>query len=272
MSPTTSTTSAPNNPNPTYAVVTGASQGIGKSIALQLAQRSITPILVARSAEKLTALAEEIRTQHGLEPMCLPCDLGNRDSVNELLQKLEAMPQHIAYAINNAGFGDTTPFIEREIDFIDEMLELNIRALTVLTHFFARRFRAQGSGTIMNVASTAAFQPNPYFALYGATKTYILNLDEAINEELTGSNVRICTLCPGPTSTSFHDRASTGRSLITKLTMSNVEDVAKQAVNGMLSGRRVIVPGLLNKALRLSTRLAPSAMLPKMSATLMRPR
>ena len=81
------------------------------------------------------------------------------------------------------------------------MLELNIRALTVLTHFFARRFRAQGSGTIMNVASTAAFQPNPYFALYGATKTYVLNLDEAINEELIGSNVRICTLCPGPTST-----------------------------------------------------------------------
>jgi hypothetical protein len=260
------------NPAPTYAVVTGASQGIGKSIALQLAQRNITPILVARSTEKLTALAEEIRTQHGLEPICLPCDLGNRNSVNELIQKLEAMPYHIAYAVNNAGFGDTTPFIEREPDFIDEMLELNIRALTVLTHFFARRFRAQGSGTIMNVASTAAFQPNPYFALYGATKAFVLNFDEAVNEELAGTNVRICTLCPGPTSTAFHDRASTGQSLITKLTMSNVEDVAKQAVDGMVRGRRIIVPGLLNKALRLSTRLAPTTMLPKMSATLMRPR
>jgi len=255
-----------------YAVVTGASQGIGRSIALQFAERGIVPVLIARHEGNLAAVASEIIETYKLDPIIMSANLCDRASLNHLLMQLETFPGRIEYAVNNAGFGDTTPFVDCDPSSLDEMIELNVRAVVRITHFFANRFRTQGSGRVMNVSSTAAFQPTPYFALYGSSKSMILNLDQAINEELLGTGVHVCTLCPGPTATSFHARASSDRSLISRITMLDADKVAIAGVSGMLRGKRLIVPGLTNQLLRLLVRLSPSAVLPKVSATLMRPR
>ena len=255
-----------------FAVVTGASQGIGRSIALEFAKRGIVPILIARDEKNLAAVASEILDKYKLEPVTMSADLSDRASVNHLLAQFEAFPGRIEYAVNNAGFGDTTPFIDCDPSSLDEMIELNVRAVVRITHFFSNRFRSQGSGRVMNVSSTAAFQPTPYFALYGSSKSMILNLDQAINEELLGTGVHVCTLCPGPTATPFHARASSDRSLLSRITMLDADKVAIAGVSGMLRGKRLIVPGLTNQLLRLLVRLSPSAVLPKVSAILMRPR
>lgn len=252
------------------AVVTGASQGLGEAIAERLAARGWDLLLVARQADRLQALADRL-ADAGASAHVLAVDLAEAAGVEAVLDWCARYPGRIEGLVNNAGFGDTTPFLDQEWETVDGMLRLNLVALVRLTHGLGRRFRDQGKGRILNVASTAAFQPNAYFAAYGATKAFALLLSEAVHEELAGSGVTVTTLCPGPTRTPFHGRARTGGSPIARLAMMDVAPVADAGVRGMLRGDAVVVPGWINRLLLFTVRLGPRAAVRQTSARLMRP-
>lgn len=255
------------------ALVTGASQGLGELIALELARRGHDLLLAARGAERLEAVRARV---HGERPdtevVCVTADLATDAGVAALLAAAEPHAARIEVLVNNAGFGDTRSFADMPWADAEQMLRLNTFALTRLTHEFARRFRARGRGRILNVASTGAFQPSPFFAEYGATKAFALSLSEAIREELAPHGVSVSVLCPGPTKTPFHARAGTERSPILRISSMEAEPVAKSAVDGLLAGKAVIVPGFVNKFLVFTVRVSPRWMVRKLAAWLMRPR
>jgi short-subunit dehydrogenase len=258
--------------NNRFAVVTGASQGIGKEIAEELAKRGFSLILCARDQSRLAAVSKEIMVQYPIEALTCACDLTDSEGVKKLSEFSSPYLSQIDILINNAGFGDLGDFSDRSWDLYQKMLKLNIVSLTELTHFFATLFKKRKMGFILNVASTAAFQPDPYFAVYGATKAYVLSLSEALREELRDSNVQVSVLCPGPTDTPFHERAGTQDSPIIRYSMASAKKVAHEGVEGLLNKKTLIVPGILNRLLILTIRISPRAMVAKLSAWLLKKR
>jgi hypothetical protein len=243
-----------------YALVTGASSGIGWEIAHILAREGFDLVLVARRVDRLGLLKEQIlaRTSDPRIVHVLDIDLALEDSADRVWERLSALGTPISVLVNNAGFGSFGPFLEADPDENSRMINVNIAALTRLTRLVLPAMLERGSGRILNVASVASFQPGPLMAVYYATKAYVLSLSEALSEELSGSGVTVTALCPGPTRSEFHDRAGIEHNgMVRPLKMPDAAEVALAGYRAMIRGRRVHIHGLLYRILVFVVRLVP---------------
>lgn len=239
------------------ALVTGASSGIGYQIALCLARRGIDLVVCARRGDRLESLKNEVKTNVRI----ITADLTDTKSVFELYD--EVKNDNIDILVNNAGFGICGEFLKTDLAREIDMIDLNIKALHVLTKLFLRDFTAKNKGFILNVASSAAFLPGPLLSSYYASKAYVLRLDRAVNTELKKmkSSVRISTLCPGPVKTEFDKVANVKFSL----KGLDADYVAEYAVKKMFAKKEVIVPGLQMKILRPLQKITPDFILCKIA-------
>jgi hypothetical protein len=248
------------------ALVTGGSGGIGLEIAKVLARREFDLALVARTRDALEAAAGQIEGKYAVKVHVFAADLRRREAPEEIFDFLrnESVPIHTL--VNNAGFGLGGEFAETEITRELEMIQVNIAALTHLTKLFLPPMIKAKAGHILNVASTAAFQPGPLMAVYYASKAYVLSFSEALAEELRNSGVTVTALCPGPTRTEFASEAHVTESrLFTLFGIASPASVAEYGVTAMLQGRRVAVPGLRNKIVAQANRFSPRALTAKVS-------
>jgi len=239
------------------ALITGATSGIGLELAKLFARDKINLILVARHPEKLHEVQEELQREYGVQVTVIASDLSLHGAATWLHADVKAKKIEVNYLVNNAGFGLYGKFHGIELEDELAMLELNCAALTTLTKLFSREMIHRGRGRILNVASTAAFQPGPLMAVYYASKAYVLSLSEALRNEFAGTGVTVSCLCPGPTPTGFQDRAGNQKSGLLALALTSAEQVARTGYRGMRRGKSVIVPGLINKLLVFSVRFAP---------------
>ena len=241
----------------TFTLVTGASTGIGRELATLCAAHKRNLVLVARSENKLLSLAESLRSEHGVRVEVLVQDLSEPGAAEKTKAEVAALGLDVDALINNAGFGYLGPFQQAETGNQLDMVQLNITALTHLTSLFLPDMVEKGRGRILNIASTASFQPGPFMAVYYATKAYVLSFSEALTEELRGTGVTVTALCPGVTATEFQARAKTADSGLIRLGMQDAGFVAKVGYRAMVKGKAVAVPGLVNRFLVLLVRLSP---------------
>ena len=234
-------------------VVTGASSGIGAELARELSRRGYGVTLVARRADRLQALADQLPNPAVVET----CDLADRAARDDLLKRLAGAD--VVGLCNNAGYGSHGPFHEGDIERELGMVILNVEALHHLTGALLPRLVRQGSGAILNVASLAACQPIPKMATYAATKAFVASFSEAVHEELRGTGVSVTSLQPGPVHTEFGENAGVTHMErgTPELAYVDAEEVARQGVDGMVAGRRTVVPSLKWKATGLAGRLVP---------------
>lgn len=252
------------------ALITGASSGIGESLARQLAAHGADLILVARTEDRLHALAAELGARYRVQVHVLPADLNLPGAASQLHAAVQARGLSVDILVNNAGLGGYGEFSTQPSDEIDRMITVNIGALTGLTRAFLPDMLARGRGRVLNVASTAAFQPGPLMAVYYATKAYVLSFSEAIAEEVAGSGVSVTALCPGPVQTGFQAVSRLGESDLlsgpARLAILSADEVARLGVRGMLVGQRVVVAGRLNRVQTLLPRLLPRAVVTRLIA------
>jgi short-subunit dehydrogenase len=259
------------DPDP-CSVVTGASSGIGAAYARALRARGERVVLVARRADRLQTLAREL----GGEPhaRAVTLDLTEPGAAESLRQRLEAQGVAVDLLVNSAGLGHTAPFEQQPLEAIRAMLDVNVHALVELVHAFLPGMRARRRGRIVNVASTAAFQPVPYLAVYAASKAFVLSFSEALAEELRGSGVRVQALCPGLTATEFLEVAG-GRPgmLVARMPAMASDAVVQASLAGLDRGRVRVVAGWSNRVLGfLSQRLAPRGVAGRVAGELYKPR
>ncbi|MBW3658366.1 MAG: SDR family oxidoreductase [Actinobacteria bacterium] len=239
------------------ALVTGASAGIGEEFARQLASRGTSLVLVARRRERLQELADELAgPDRSME--VLAADLTDADDLRRVERRLTDTDAPVDLLVNNAGFGMYGEFTALDGDRQLDMVTLHVNAPTRLAHAIAPRLRAEGGGGIINVASTAAFQPDPYGAVYGATKAYVLTLSEALHEELRGAGVRVTALCPGFTTTEFQDVASVDQGALPSPAVLTAEPVVRAGLDAFTRGQAVCLPGVVNKLLAYGSEVSPS--------------
>ncbi|HQR36900.1 MAG TPA: SDR family oxidoreductase [Blastocatellia bacterium] len=240
------------------ALITGASGGIGADLAELFARDGFDLVLVARSRGKLDEIGARLAAEHGIRAVSIEADLSAADAPERIAAAVQSEGLTIDALINNAGFGLYGPFAETDLSRELEMIALNVTALTHLTKLFLPGMLERRKGWIMNVASTAAFQPGPLMAVYYATKAYVLSFSEALHRELSGSGVAVSALCPGPTATGFVDAAGMHKSKLFKraVVMSSM-DVATIGYRGLMRGKSVVVTGWMNKVNILAGRLSP---------------
>ena len=244
------------------ALVTGASSGIGVAIAWELAARGHALILVARREERLKSLATELRDHHRVAAEPLAADLADPAERDRLVAEVNSRGRIVEVLVNNAGYGSRGDFVSNERERMVGMVRLNIEAVVDLTARFLPGMVERGRGAILNVASTAAFQPMPGAANYAASKAFVLSFSEAIRTELRGSGVGVTAVCPGPVKTEFGEVAGMGgveNNTPDALWMS-AEDVAADAVEGVENDKRVVVPGALNRAQSIVGQHSPRAL------------
>jgi hypothetical protein len=240
-----------------FTLVTGASTGIGRELALIAAAKGHSLVLVARSEGKLSELARWVREAHGARAEVVAVDLSDPESPSVLFHELAERKVEVAVLVNNAGFGSLGRVHETPLDRQLEMLRLNVLALTHLTRLFLPAMVERGRGRILNVASTAGLQPGPWMAVYYASKAYVLSFSEALTEELRGTGVTSTALLPGPTRTEFQTRADMAGSGLVRMGMADARAVAEAGYHGMEAGKAVVIPGIANNALSLLVRLSP---------------
>ena len=251
-----------------YALVTGASRGIGRAIALQLAQRGYDLLLVARSEDQLTALALEIGTRHQRQARVLATDLAAAAAAETVAAWAAQQTDALAILVNNAGYGLWGRFEQLGLPEQQNMLQLNLHLPVALTHALLPALHRAPRAYVLNVASTAAYQAVPSLTLYAASKAFLLSFSRGLRYELKASNVSVTCISPGATTTSFADRAGMGPELqatANKVSMS-AEAVAEAAVTGMLAGEAEIIPGVLNKVSAGLTSLVPKGLVEKIAA------
>ena len=251
------------------ALVTGGSGGIGLELARCLARDHHEIVIVARREAGLAAAAAELRAAGAHGVTTVPADLSRPEEVERLCATLDASAFDITILMNNAGFGAAGAFAG--ISLADQlgMIQTNIAALTQLTHRLLPPMQSRRSGRILNVASTAAFQPGPFMAVYYASKAYVLSLSQALAEELRGSGVTVTVLCPGPTATGFSSRARLGATrMFRRGVVMSARDVAEAGYDGMMRGDRIVVPGAANKFVAQANRLAPRALMTRITRRL----
>lgn len=242
------------------AVITGASGGIGLDLAKLFARDGYDLALIARNEDSLRNLATELSAEFGATSRILCKDLAVPGAAGEIYSELKSWDRSVTALVNNAGFGIYGFFFDQGPDEIGELLQVNMMALTQLTRFLLPDMVRNGKGRILNVASTAAFQPGPLMATYYASKAYVLSFSEALANELEGSGVTVTTLCPGPTQTGFQKRAYREASRLAKGKagrMMRSEDVARAGYEGMLQAKTVVIPGRMNRILALAARFGP---------------
>ena len=254
------------------ALVTGASTGIGKELAHLFASDGHDVVLVARSAPKLEELAAELTKAHGIAAHVIAADLGEPSAPATLEEATKRRGLAVDMLVNNAGFGTNGAFLELDRARELQMIDLNIRALVELTHRFARPMRERRFGRIMNIASTAGFQPGPFMATYYATKAFVVSFTEALAFELEGTGVTVTCHCPGATATDFATTAGNDKSrLFQRSGVADPKSVATHAYRAMMNGDVLSVHGALNWLGVQGVRLAPRAVARSIAASLNRP-
>ena len=251
---------------PGTALVTGASSGIGLELAKVIAADGYDLVLSARRQDRLESLARELSVAHGISARVIPVDLADPAAPKRLFEELEKEKLTIDVLVNNAGFGIYGRFWETDVDGQLEVLRVNISALTALSGLLLPGMVSRRRGRILNLSSTAAFQPGPYMAVYYATKAYILSFSEAIAEELKGTGVTVTALCPGPTRTEFQEAAGVGDNWLSRgpLAMEAAE-VARAGWAAARRGKRVVIPGFGNKVLKEVVRFSPRRLVTSVS-------
>jgi hypothetical protein len=246
------------------ALVTGASGGIGLEFARLLAGDGYDLALVARSAEKLEALAKQLRVAAGIRVEAIAMDLSSPDAARAVAQRVPRCD----VLINNAGFANNGRFDTLSFEDVRSEIALDVGVLTELTHAYLPGMIARGAGRILNVASTAAFLPGPFMAVYYAAKAYVLSFSEALWEELRGTGVSMTCLAPGATASGFQARAGVENTPLMRLPLANAAAVAVAGYRGMMRGKRLVVPGLTNNIVALCVRCVPRRLLLSVSRKL----
>ena len=245
------------------ALITGASAGLGVDFARQLAKRGHRLVLAARRKDRLEALARELGNARAVE-----IDLSMPDAAAKLLADLEANGETVDLLVNNAGFGLIGRFAELDAKRLTQMIDLNVLTLTDLCRAVAPGMIERKSGGILNVASTAAFQPGPKMAVYFATKAFVLSFTEALHEELKPHGIHVTCLCPGPTRTEFGDVAGFGgNGLFDRVAMESPE-VVEAGLKGLDRNKAVVVPGIANKITANSGRFAPRSVVRRIAGAI----
>ncbi len=249
------------------ALVTGASAGIGRAIAAELAARGHGVVLVARRKERLREVAEQLSDEHGVRAETIACDLAKPASRARLRGRVSELGLDVEVLVNNAGFATNGPFWQSDPERELEQVRVLVEAVVALTSAFAPAMVERGRGAILNVSSTAGMQPLPYSAGYSAAKAYVLTFSEALHQELRGHGVIVSALCPGPVYTDFWDisgwEVAGGRSFeraVPRPAWISAEQAARAGVGGLASGERVIVPGLRMRAAMEAVRYVPHAL------------
>jgi len=257
-----------------WALVTGASEGLGREFAILAAKSGFDVILSARQEDKLQRLAHELTRAYHIDVKVIPADLSNPAEVERLWMEA-VQDREIGVLINNAGLGRNGAFSDpagwpREADSVS----VNVVAATILLKAAATHMAENRSGHILNVASLAGFMPGPQMAVYHATKAYLLSLSDAVAVEMKGSGVRVTTLCPGVTETAFFAADAGERTTILNriLPMASAEKVAQAGWTGMEKGRRIVVPGLLNKLVAFLSHVLPRRLMATVTGMLLRRR
>lgn len=253
-------------------LITGATVGIGYELSKIFAANGYDLVLVARNAKLLAERKQELASSAGVRVWWFARDLSAADAAEALYQEVQQAGITVDVLINNAGFGALGTFAELDDRVQLEMIQLNVTALTALFKRFLDEMLLRGSGKIMNVASTAAFQPGPYQAVYYATKAHVLHLTEAVAFELKDRPVTICALCPGPTATEFQERAGFKNVLLMKGYVMSPEAVARAGYAGLMKGKTIIIPGLVNRLLAQSYRFGPRKLIQSVVAWLQKNR
>ena len=250
-------------PTRNTALITGASGGIGEALARELANTGHDLILVARTQSKLEALAQELKQKHNINAHVIAADLSGHTAASDIMSQLEARGLRVDVLVNNAGFADYGEFWTLEPAKQEQMINLNVLTLTMLSRAVLPGMIERKRGRILNVASTAAFMPGPLMSVYYATKAYVLSFSEALSEELSGTGVTVTALCPGPTESGFQARAAMEDSKLVKGgNLMTSAEVAKQAVDALGRGQRVVIPGLMNQVQALLPKFLPRALVP----------
>ena len=242
------------------AVVTGASSGIGLELSRLLASNRHDLVIVARHPERLALAARELTTRFGVRVIEIAADLSEPAAPQEIELELNRQGLTPDVLVNNAGFGFRGLFAE--IDLVEQlqMIQVNVSALTQLTGLLLPGMLARRSGRVLNVASTAAFQPGPLMAVYYATKAYVLSFSEALANETSGSGVTVTAFCPGPTATGFQKRAGLEGTQLFRGGVMDAAAVARIGYEGMMRGARIVIPGWRNRLLAQLVRFAPRRM------------
>jgi short-subunit dehydrogenase len=248
------------------ALVTGASSGIGAELARQLAARKIDLVLTARRRDRLEALAGELTAQHGVKAAVIENDLNTMDGADRLVEELAARQLAPSVLINNAGFGYFSSFVEQPREDVEALLQVNVRALTILCRRLGEQMAAAGRGYILNVSSFAGLAPIPRYAVYSGAKAYVVGFSQALRHELARRGVKVCVLCPGFTRTEFHDVSGHEKSRLMKLTELTAPQVARAGLNGLVRGKFLIVPGWWYKLNTLFAGLLPRSAMSAITA------
>lgn len=254
------------------ALITGASAGLGEGFARALAERKQNLLLVARRADRLDALAAELGVCHGVTVETLAIDLAVPGAGERLMAEAAARGLTVQTLINNAGFGARGDFAALDLAMQERMIALNCTALVDLCHRVLPDMIARKRGGILNLASTAAFQPGPWMAVYYATKAFVLSFSEALHEEMKDKGVRVAALCPGPTRTEFSDVAGMGESALFKRLATGPEGVVRDGLAALDGNKAVKVAGASNAFLAQSIRFTPRALARRIAGNLQKNR
>lgn len=239
------------------ALITGASFGIGSEFARIFAREGYNLVLVARTADKLRQLASELEKAYGTRSLILAADLTDPGAPAYVLDQTKRADIQVDVLVNNAGFGQYGLFVDNDLEECLRQIQLNVTTLTHLTRLYLPMMLERGSGGVLNVASTAAFQAGPLMAVYFATKAYVLLFSEAIANELQGTGVTVTCLCPGPTTTEFHKRAKATSMRLLKMGSMDARTVAEDGYRALVAGKPVVISGFKNWLVAQSVRFSP---------------
>lgn len=256
----------------TTALITGASAGLGEGFARALAAEGSDLILTARRVDRLEALASELRDRHGVAVHVFDADLTDPAAPDGLIAGIANARLPIDVLINNAGFGVRKDFAEADIAAQVGMIDVKCRALVALSHAVLPQMIARGAGGILNVASTAAFQPGPWMAVYYASKAFVLSFSEGLHEEVKAKGVHVAALCPGPTRTKFADVAGMGDSALFERFASAPDAVVRDGLAALKANRAVKISGAMNVAMAEAIRLTPRGLARRMAGALQKAR
>ena len=251
-------------------LITGASSGIGEAFARRLAAQGENVLLVARTEDKLASVCNELGRANDISAQYVAMDLAETDAAARLFEETKRRGLEVEMLINNAGFGSMGDFTAFDIERDMKMIDLNVKALVALTHYYLPPMRERKSGTIINVASTAAFQGVPYMAVYAATKAFVLSFSEALWDENRAYNVHVMALCPGVTQTNFFAAANTDKPPMRA--MQTPEQVVDTALKGLKRGKSHIVSGWANYLTTETERLVPRWLVARIAGKAMRPK
>ncbi len=248
-----------------YALITGASKGLGSAYAKALAQRGANLVLLARSLDPMEKLAVELRSKYDVRIETIQADLSDISAAGQIAKRLTQLQIQIDLLVNNAGAGLSGQFLGHTVQNEFSQINLNVQGLVALTHHFGHEMTARGMGGIINISSNSAFQPVPYMATYGAAKAFILMFTEAIAEEMRNTGVRVMVACPGPIATQFFDQAPT---TMNASEMDSVELVAQRTLKDFERGKVVSYPGRTSvRILTWAARFMPRSTVVKVAAS-----